>query len=148
MEVIIVTFLDVLATVDVLIARNNDVKLTETRTVHFARLKSSFRFGKINKSDRDFFCKYLTIIGRGWAKYRHLSVASRSIIIIYLLICETLTNHVIFGYPSSIIVLSFDRQVGFSLNIFGKRSDLPFFTQEWSQNTRHSWMTLRMSRTL
>ena len=63
---IIVTFLEVLATVDVLIARNNDVKLTETRTVHFASLKSSFRFGKINKFDRDyFFGKYSTIIGRG-----------------------------------------------------------------------------------
>ena len=40
MEVIIVTFLDVLATVDVLIARNNDVKLAKTGTVHFAGLKS------------------------------------------------------------------------------------------------------------
>ena len=37
------------------------------------------------------------------------------------LICETLTNH-----------LSFDHlfQVCFLMNIFGKRSDLPFFTQE------------------
>ena len=60
---IIVTFLDVLATVNVLTARNNDLKLPETRTVHFARLKSSFRFGKINKFDRDCFGKYLTIIG-------------------------------------------------------------------------------------
>ena len=124
-------------------------QLAETRTVHFARLKSSFCFRKINKFDRDFFFgKYLTIIGRVWAKYGDLSVVSRSIIIIYLLIFETLTNHVIFGYPSSIIVLSFDRQVCFLMNIFGKRSDLPFFTQEWSQNTRHSWTTLRMSRTL
>ena len=53
---------------------------------------------------RFFFGKYLTIIGRVWTKYGDLSVVSRSIIIIYLLICETLTNHVIFGYPSSIIV--------------------------------------------
>ena len=95
-----------------------------------------------------FFGKYLTIIGRVWTKYGDLSVVSRSIIIIYLLICETLTNHVIFGYPSSIIVFSFDHQVCFWMNIFGKRSDLPFFTQEWSQNTRHSWTTLRISRTL
>ena len=95
-----------------------------------------------------FFGKYLTIIGRVWTKYGDLSVVSRSIIIIYLLICETLTNHVIFGYPSSIIVLSFDHQVCFLMNVFGKRSDLPFFTQEWSQNTRHSWTTLRVSRTL
>ena len=77
---IIVTFLDVLATVDVLIARNNDVKLAKTGTVHFAGLKSSFRFGKMNKFDRDFFGKYLTIIGRGWANYRDLSMARRSII--------------------------------------------------------------------
>ena len=63
---IIVTFLDVLATVDVLTARNNDVELAKTGTAHFARLKSSFRFGKINKFARDlFFGKYLTIIGRG-----------------------------------------------------------------------------------
>ena len=55
MEVIVVTFLDVLATVDVLTARNNDVKLAETRTVHFVRLKSSFCFGKINKFDRHLF---------------------------------------------------------------------------------------------
>ena len=34
---------------DVLTAINNDVKLDETRTVHFA---SSFRFEKINKLDR------------------------------------------------------------------------------------------------
>ena len=97
---------------------------------------------------RFFLANILKIIGRGWAKYGDLSVASRSIIIVYLLICETLTNHDILGYPSSIIVLSFDHQVCFLMNIFGKRSHLPFFTQEWSQNTRDSWTTLRMGRTL
>ena len=34
MEVIIVTFLDTVAIVDVLTANNNDVKLVGTRTVH------------------------------------------------------------------------------------------------------------------
>ena len=38
MEVIIVTFLEAVASVDVLTACNNEVKLSETRTVHFARL--------------------------------------------------------------------------------------------------------------
>ena len=36
MEVIIVTFLDTVAIVDVLTANNNDEKLVETRTVHLA----------------------------------------------------------------------------------------------------------------
>ena len=36
MEVIIVTFLDTVAIVDVLTANNNDVKLVENRTVHLA----------------------------------------------------------------------------------------------------------------
>ena len=35
-EVIIVTFLDAVATIDVLTASNNDVKLGESRTVHLA----------------------------------------------------------------------------------------------------------------
>ena len=38
MEVIIVTFLEEVATVDVLTANNNDVSLVKTRTVQFARL--------------------------------------------------------------------------------------------------------------
>ena len=38
MEVIIVTFLEAVASESVLTACNNDVKLSETRTVHFARL--------------------------------------------------------------------------------------------------------------
>ena len=45
---------DAVATVDVLIASNNEVKLVNTRTVHFARLKSSFCFKRINKLDRDY----------------------------------------------------------------------------------------------
>ena len=35
-EVIIFTFLDTVATVDVLTASNNDVNFVETQTVHFA----------------------------------------------------------------------------------------------------------------
>ena len=51
------------------------------------------RSGDSLRFDRDFvFGKYLTIIGRVWTKYGDLSVVSRSIIIIYLLICETLTK--------------------------------------------------------
>ena len=38
MEVIIVTFLEAVASESVLTACNNDVKLSETPTVHFARL--------------------------------------------------------------------------------------------------------------
>ena len=38
-----------------------------------------------------------------------------------------------FAQPRSIIVLSFDHQVCFLMNMFGKRSDLPFFTQERSR---------------
>ena len=34
---------------------------------------------------------------------------------------------------NNIIVLSFDHLVCLLMNIFGKRSSLPFFTQEWSQ---------------
>ena len=44
-EVTIVTFLDAIATVDVLTpASKNDGKHIEIRTVHFARPKVSFRF--------------------------------------------------------------------------------------------------------
>ena len=85
-EVIIVTFLDVLATVDVLTARNNDVKLAETRTVHFARLKSSFCFGKINKFDRDFF--FWQIFNNYWTRLSKISwfVSGEQINYYYLLI--------------------------------------------------------------
>ena len=38
MEVILVNFLDTVATIDVPTANNNDVKPVETRTVHFAWL--------------------------------------------------------------------------------------------------------------
>ena len=51
---IIVTFLDAVATVDILRASDSDVKLVETRTVQIARLESSSRFDKINKLDRDY----------------------------------------------------------------------------------------------
>ena len=55
MVVDMVTFLDALATVDVPVpASNNDVDLVETRTVHFARPKSSSRFEGANKLDRWF----------------------------------------------------------------------------------------------
>ena len=74
----------------------------------------------------------LTIIGRGWEKYRDLSVASRSIIsrsrrlkqIIDLrgTIHDILPCFMIIRLPSLIFQ-----------NIFWKRSDLPFFTQERSQ---------------
>ena len=69
-EVIIVTFLDVSATVDVLTARNNDLKLPETRTVRFARLKLSFCFGKINKFDPDFFWQ---IFNNYWTRLSKIS---------------------------------------------------------------------------
>ena len=49
---IIVTFLDAVATVDILRASDSDLKLVETRTVHFSRLKSLFRFEQMNKLDR------------------------------------------------------------------------------------------------
>ena len=52
MEVIIASFLDAAATVDVLSGSNNEVKLVEIRTIHFARLKSLFK--KINKLDRNY----------------------------------------------------------------------------------------------
>ena len=54
-EVIIVTFLDAIPTVDVLTASNNEVKLVESQTVHSARLKSSSSFEKRNpKPDCDY----------------------------------------------------------------------------------------------
>ena len=43
-EVIILTFLDRVATVDVLTASNTDVKVVGTRTAHFEVLKSSPSF--------------------------------------------------------------------------------------------------------
>ena len=52
--------------------------------------------------------------------------------------CETLANHDILWYLSSIIVLSFDHQLCLLMNIFGKRNDLQFFTQERSQEGEKS----------
>ena len=50
MEVIITTFFCIaVATVGVLTASNNDIKLVETRTVHFAKIKSLFRLEGISK---------------------------------------------------------------------------------------------------
>ena len=46
---ITVTLLDAVTTAYVLKADNNDVELVETRTVHFARLKSSSHFDRLNK---------------------------------------------------------------------------------------------------
>ena len=51
---IIFFLLDAAATVDVLTASNDDVKLVEARTVHFSSLKLSSPFEKINKLDRDY----------------------------------------------------------------------------------------------
>ena len=48
-EVIIITFLYAVVTAGVLTASKNDVQPVETRTVHLARLKSSFRFEGRNK---------------------------------------------------------------------------------------------------
>ena len=38
------------------------------------------------------------------------------------------------------IVLSFDFQVWFVMNFFGKQSNLPFFTQELSQGEKHGFL--------
>ena len=82
-----------------------------------------------------FFYKQLAIIGRGWAKYHDLSVASRSII------CQSPRLRQItdlrdtdgsryfaiteFNYCFIIQSPSF-----FLMNIFGKRSDLLFFSRK------------------
>ena len=47
-------FPNAVATVDVLTASNNDVKLVETWTVHFANSKLYYRFERINKLDCDY----------------------------------------------------------------------------------------------
>ena len=116
-----------------------------------------------------FFYKQLAIIGRGWAKYHDLSVASRSII------CQSPRLRQItdlrdtdgsryfaiteFNYCFIIQSPSF-----FLMNIFGKRSDLLFFSRknDWKKEesvvsftmsrilfaAEHSWTILRMSRPL
>ena len=53
-KVIIVSFLNVEGTVDVLTGSNTDVKVVETQIVHFARLKLSPRLEKVNKLDCDY----------------------------------------------------------------------------------------------
>ena len=47
-----------------------------------------------------------------------------------------------------IIFLSFDQQVCFLMNIFGKRSDLPFFHSRVIVRKRKAWFPLRVSRIL
>ena len=51
---IIVSCLKAVASVGVLTASNTDVKLSETRTVRFSRLKSSSRFERTKKLDHDY----------------------------------------------------------------------------------------------
>ena len=53
MELIIVTFFNAVATVDVRAASNNDVNFVETQTLQLT-VRSPFRFERINKVDRDF----------------------------------------------------------------------------------------------
>ena len=53
-EVIIVSCLKAVASVDVFTVSNTDVKLSETRTVRFSRLKSPSRFERTNKLDHDY----------------------------------------------------------------------------------------------
>ena len=43
------SWMHAVATADVLKADNNDVELVETRSVHFARLKSSSRSDRLNR---------------------------------------------------------------------------------------------------
>ena len=47
-----------------------------------------------------------------------------------------------------IIFLSFDHQVCFLMNIFGKRTDLPFFHSRVTVTKRKAWFRLRVSRIL
>ena len=63
------------------------------------------------------------------------------------MICETLKNYDILRQPSSIIVLYFDHRVCFLMNIFGKRSDLPF-SRKSGRKKEKAWFHLRMSRIL
>ena len=69
--------------------------------------------------------KHLTIIELGWAKYRDLSVASRSII--------AARSPRYFAQPRSIIVLSFDDRVCFFNEYPREAKRSAIFTQEWSQ---------------
>ena len=85
------------------------------------------------------FYKQLTIIGRGWAKYRDLPAASRSIIcqsyrlrqIIDLRDTDKSRYFAITEFDNCFIIRS--QSLFFLMNIFGKRSDLLVFTQERSQ---------------
>ena len=56
---IIVTFLDALATVDVLTASNSNVKLVKTRAVDFAGLLIAVSFSRENKQTRPRFSSFV-----------------------------------------------------------------------------------------
>ena len=62
-EVINVTSMDAVATEDIHSVSNNDLKLVETRTQHFAWLKSSSRFDRINKLVCDYsYCQISSLV--------------------------------------------------------------------------------------
>ena len=72
-----------------------------------------------------------------------------------LLICETVTNHNILWWPSSIIVLSLDQQVCFlnSQRSVKRSAILPQSDRKKDKSrillvAKHSWTTLLMSRSL
>ena len=67
---------------------------------------------------REQYCQQLTNIGRGWAGYRDLSVRADQ------LFAEAESRY--FATIIIIIVLSFDHQVFFLMNILRKLSDVPF----------------------
>ena len=105
------------------------------------------------------------IIGRSWAKYRDLSVASRSII------CLSLRLQQITDLPDTDKSQYFAitelyqsiTELVFTMNIFGKQSNLPFSRKSNHKKekarfslctsgilvaAKHSWTALRMSRPL
>ena len=115
--------------------------------------------------------EYLTIIEWGWAKYRNLSVASRSII------CQSQRLRQITDLRNTDksryfatnklneLVYHLITEFVFLRNVFGKRSNLPFSLKSniiatrrevWfhlpmssiSFAAKKSWMTVRMSRPL
>ena len=97
--------------------------------------------------------KYLTIIGRGWAKYRDLSVASRSIICqsrrlrqaVDLRDTDKSRCFAITEFKNCFIIRPPSL---FLMNIFGKRSDLSFFHTRTTARRRKALFRLRMSRIL
>ena len=90
-------------------------------------------------------CKYLVIIGRGWAKY--LSVVSRAIIcwsqrlrqiIIDLRDTDKSWYFVITEFNNCFII----HRVCFLRNIFGKRSDLPFLHKNCDRKKEKSAVSI------